>query len=174
MRCVEKRAAQELFDLESHHVQGFQVNQIRLSQHGNAAAHGKLAADVEMFASLGLDRLIGSNHQQHQINATDAGQHVAYEALVAGDIHEAQTKDFAARSGQIQMCETDVDGDASTFFFFQAIGVDAGQSLDQRGFAVVNVSGGAYDYGLHVCVSISCGYICCRSVRGKAPARTDE
>src|SRR5207244_11320312 len=111
---------------ESHTVLGFKAKHMRSSQRGYAAAHGKLAANGEMFTSLWLDRLIGGNHQQHQVNATDAGQHVAYEALVARDIHEAQPEDFAARSGQIQMCETDVDGDASTFFFFQAIGVDAG------------------------------------------------
>src|SRR5437667_7733903 len=126
MRGVEKRAAQELFHFESHNVQGFQVHQIRLCQHGNAAAHEKLATDVEMFASLWLDRLIGGSHQQYQVDATYASQHIAYEALMARDIHEAQPEDFAAKSGQIQMCETDVDGDASTFFFFQAIGVDAG------------------------------------------------
>src|SRR5205823_2601012 len=146
MRWIEKRAAQEVFDLDSHHVQGFRVNQIRLGQHSNATAHGKLATDVEMLAGLGLDRFIRGNHQQHQIDAAYASQHVAYEALVARDVNEAKTEDFAARAGQIQICEADVDGDATTFFFFQTIGVDTGQSLDQRGFAVVNVSGGAYDY----------------------------
>src|SRR4029077_5157384 len=64
-----------------------------------------------------------------------------------------------------------VDSDATTFFFFQAVGVDAGQSLDQRGFAVVNVSGGAYDYRFHVCVSISCDYIYCRTVARESSGR---
>src|ERR1700693_938171 len=149
MRCIEKRAAQEVVHLESDYVQGFTVNQIRLSQNGNAAAYRKLAADVEVFARLWLDRVIGGNHEQHQVDATYAGQHVAYESLVAGDIYEAQAENFAARAGQIEMGEADVDRDATAFFFFQAGGVDGGQSLDQSGFAVVDVSGGAYDYGLH-------------------------
>ena len=64
MRCVEKRTSQEVFDLESNDVQSFTVNQIRSGQHGDSAAHGKLAADVEVLAGLGFNRLIGSNHQQ--------------------------------------------------------------------------------------------------------------
>ena len=43
------------------------------------------------------------------------------------------------------MCETDIDGDAAALLFFQAVGVNAGQRLDQRGLAMVDVPGGAND-----------------------------
>ena len=47
------------------------------------------------------------------------------------------------------MREADVDGDAAALLFFQAVGVDAGKGLDQRGLAVIDVPGGADDDGLH-------------------------
>ena len=47
------------------------------------------------------------------------------------------------------MGKADVDGDAAALLFFQAVGVNAGQRLYQRGLAMVDVSGGADDDGLH-------------------------
>lgn len=36
------------------------------------------------------------------------------------------------------MGKADVDGDAAALFFFQAVGVDAGEGFDQRGLAVID------------------------------------
>src|SRR5215471_2927051 len=47
------------------------------------------------------------------------------------------------------MSEPDIDGDAATFFFFEAIGVDPGERLDQRGFAMIDVTGCADDDRFH-------------------------
>ena len=47
------------------------------------------------------------------------------------------------------MCEADIDSDAAAFFFFQAVGVDARQRLDQRGLAVVDMPGRTNDDRLH-------------------------
>ena len=49
------------------------------------------------------------------------------------------------RSCQFQMGEAQINGDAAALFFFQTIGVDSGQGFDQRGLAVVDVSGSADD-----------------------------
>ena len=49
------------------------------------------------------------------------------------------------KSPQVERGEADVDGDAAGLFFGQAVAVDAGQGLDQRGLAVVDVAGGAED-----------------------------
>jgi hypothetical protein len=46
--------------------------------------------------------------------------------------------------------ETDIDRNAAPFFFFQAVGIDAGQRSYERGFSVIDMSGGAYDDGLHL------------------------
>ena len=53
------------------------------------------------------------------------------------------------------MGEPQVDGDAAALFFFQAVGVDAGERFDQGGLAVVDVAGGADDDVLHAaCYSV--------------------
>ena len=47
------------------------------------------------------------------------------------------------------MGKADVNGDAAALLFFQAVGIDAGEGLYQRGLSVVDVPGGADDDGLH-------------------------
>ena len=98
-----------------------------------------------MLAGLRLDGFVGRDHQQHQINAANSGQHVADKTLVAGNVDKSKPDQFARGAGEFEMGETNVDGDAAALLFFQAVGVDAGQSLDQRGLAMVDVAGGAYD-----------------------------
>ena len=43
------------------------------------------------------------------------------------------------------MREAQVDGDAAALFFGQTVGVDPGEGPDERGLAMVDMSGGAYD-----------------------------
>ena len=50
---------------------------------------------------------------------------------------------------QIEMGKTEINGDAAPFLFLQAIGINPGKGLDQRGFAVIDVTGGADDDGVH-------------------------
>ncbi len=57
-----------------------------------------------------------------------------------GDINEAET-----HASFFQKRETEVNGDAAAFFFFEAVGMRAGQRLDEGGFAVVDMAGGADD-----------------------------
>src|SRR6476619_2944188 len=49
------------------------------------------------------------------------------------------------------MSETDIDGDAAAFLFFQAVGIDAGERFDERGLAVIDVAGRADDDTFHAC-----------------------
>jgi hypothetical protein len=62
------------------------------------------------------------------------------EALVAGNVDEA---DPVVAGGEVG--EAKVDGDAPPLLLAPAVAVDAGQRLDQRGLAVVDVAGGADD-----------------------------
>ena len=66
-----------------------------------------------------------------------------------GDIDEAETQRVAAGRGKFEVREADVDGDAAALFFFEPVGIDAGQGFDQRGLAVIDVPGGADDDGFH-------------------------
>ena len=48
------------------------------------------------------------------------------------------------------MGKSDVNRDAAPLFFFEAVGIDAGQGFHQRRFSVINMSGCADDDGLHL------------------------
>ena len=50
--------------------------------------------DGEVLARLRHDAVVGRDDQQHEVDAADAGEHVADEALVAGHVDDA---DAAAR-----------------------------------------------------------------------------
>ena len=102
-----------------------------------------------MLARLRLDGFVGRHHQQHQIDAADAGQHVAHKALVAGNIDQANADRLSGGTRQVEVGEAEVDGDAAPLLFFQTIGIDAGERADQRALAVVNVARSADDHRLH-------------------------
>ncbi len=57
---------------------------------------------------------------------------------------------LAVGSREFEVGESDVDGDAAPFFFFEAVGINAGQRFYQRRLAVIDMSGGADDDGLHL------------------------
>jgi hypothetical protein len=44
-----------------------------------------------------------------------------------------------------EKCKAQVNGHTPFLFFHKTIGISAGQSFDQRGFTVIDMSGGADD-----------------------------
>ena len=62
---------------------------------------------------------------------------------MAGDVDKAEAEIFF-----LKKCKAEIDGDAATFFFGEAVGMRAGEGFDERGFAVVDVAGGADDDAL--------------------------
>ncbi len=91
-----------------------------------------------MLARLRHDALVRRHHQDHEVDAAQPGQRVVHEALVAGHVDEAEL-----HVAVDQVREADVDGDAAGALLLPAVAVDAGERLDQRGLAVVDVPGGA-------------------------------
>ena len=149
VRFVQERPPQKLLDFQPNHVEGLGIDCVGLSEHGDAALHSEQLQNVEVLASLGLDRFVGRDDQQHQVDASHSGQHVADEALVAGDVHKTEMQPLAVLARQIHVGEAQVDGDAAALLFFEPVGIDAGQCLYQRRFPVVDVPGGAYDDRFH-------------------------
>src|SRR3984893_18791650 len=96
---------------------------------------------VEMLLALRHHTVVGSDREQHQVDAVRASQHVADETLVAGDIDHAG----ARAVGQGEVGEAQIDRNPALFLFFEAVGVLAGERLDQRGFTVIDMAGGADD-----------------------------
>ena len=147
---IQECPAQKLFHLQSHHVERLRIHRIGFGQHGDAAPYAEQLQDVEMLPRLRLDRLVGRNHQQHQVDAAHSGEHVADEALVSRNVDKAQAQSLAVRGRQIRVREAEVNGDAAPLLFLQSVGIDSGQRLHQRGFAVVDVPRRAYNDGFHL------------------------
>ena len=150
-RAFQERALHHLFHFEPHQAENVGVHQVGLGERDHAAPDPQQAADIEVLAGLRLDGFVGRDHEQHQVDAAHAGQHVLDEALVAGDVDEAEPQ----VGRELQVGEPQVDGDAAALLLFQAVGVDAGKRFDQSGLAVVDVAGGADDDMLHAtCYSV--------------------
>ena len=101
--------------------------------------------DVQMLARLRHNGFVRRNDQHHEIDAADAGEHVLDKFFVAGNIDEP---DAGVRI-QCEVRETDIDRNAPLFLFFKAVGIDSGESFNQRRFTVIDVSGGSYDNVRH-------------------------
>ena len=109
-----------------------------LVERDHAGGDAEQRADREVLARLRHHALVRRHHQDHQIDAAQPRQRVVHEALVARHVDEAEL-DVALD----QMREPDVDGDAARALLLPAVAVDAGERLDQRGLAVVDVPRGA-------------------------------
>ena len=108
--------------------------------------HAEQRADFQVLPGLGHDPLVRGYHQQHQVHAADSGDHGPDETLVAGDVNDPE----AQVPRQFQVGEAELDGNAARLLLLQAVRVDAGQRLHQRGLAVIDMPGGAENQMLHV------------------------
>ena len=102
-----------------------------------------------MLAGLRLDGFVGGDDEQDQVDASDAGQHIPDEALMAGDVDKSQVKRIPVGGTNIHVGEAEIDRDSAALFFLEAVGVDAGESLDQRGLPVIDMPGRPDDDRFH-------------------------
>ncbi len=143
---LQEGAVDQVADLQLDHLAGGLVHQVALGQGDHSVLESQQLQDFQVLARLRHDRVVGRDHQHGQVDTGGPGQHVLDKTLVAGNIDNAQPE-----GGQLQVSEANVNGDAAGFFFGQAVAVNAGQGLDQRGLAVVDVPGGAQDQVGHHC-----------------------
>ena len=148
-----------------HFVQGGRasrrVDTVYLGQRHHAFAQAQLAEDGQVLQCLRHRAIVGGNDEQHMVDAGHSGQHVVDEFFVPRHVDEAEH----AAAGQRLVGIAEIDGDAARFFFLQAIGVHAGQCLDQRCLAVVDVTCGAHDHAAVL-------FTVCRSAEKRARAST--
>ena len=94
-----------------------------------------------MFPGLRHHTVVSGHHQQGELATGDAGNHVVDEAVVAGNVHEAD-----AAALDVGVGEAEVDGQAAALFFFQTIRIDTGERADDRSLAVVHMTGEGDDH----------------------------
>jgi hypothetical protein len=92
-----------------------------------------------MFAGLRHHAFICCYHEEYRINPPYPGEHILDEVAMTGNIHD--THFLAIR--QRKPGEAKVNRHLALALFFQPVGVNAGERFDQRGFAVINMAGGA-------------------------------
>src|SRR5438094_552189 len=111
-----------------------------LSTPTNASAVRR-PGDREVLLGLRHDPFVGRHHQQGDVDASRAGEHVANEALMARDVHDTRLELIAER----QRGKPQIDRDSATLLLLPPVGVDTGEGLHERRLTVVDVAGGA-DY----------------------------
>ena len=139
----EEGSLREVLEFEFEDLEELVVDagEVDLGEDDDPVLEAEECEDVEVFAGLGHDAVVGGDDEEDEVDAGGAGDHVLDEAFVSGDVDDAD----AASVGEVEGCEAEVDGDFAFAFFLEAVGVDAGEGADEGGLAVVDVPGGAND-----------------------------
>ena len=140
-RVEQGRAGEPIAHLLGGDRSGLLVDEVPLGQRHDRGTGAQDVEDLQMLLRLGLPSFVGGHHEQHRPDRTDARQHVADEALVARNIHEADLATARQRAPRVP----EVDREPSALLLVPAVRVHPGEADDQRGLAVVDVSGGRHD-----------------------------
>ena len=97
------------------------------------------AQDREVLVRLRPRSLAGVDDEQEEVDAARAGDHRADEALVPGHVDDREARPV----GQLERRVAEIDRDPALVLLGQPVGVLAGQRLDERRLAVVDVPGRA-------------------------------
>ncbi len=100
--------------------------------------------DVEVLQRLRTRPVIRGDDQQHPVDRQHAGQHVGQEPLVPRHVDKPEL----GAVGQRRIGKAEIDRQPASLLLRQAIGVDPGQRLHQRGLAVIDMASGREDHGL--------------------------
>ena len=142
--AVEKGAAHEIAHVREGDVDEVAAGAVALRHRDHAVRQAEQPHDLEVLARLGHDGLVGGDDEEHRFDPARAGQHVANELLVARHVHERD-----AHAVPLGVRESQIDRDAAPLLLGEPVGVDAGQSPDQRGLPVVDVPGRPDEEALH-------------------------
>jgi len=94
-----------------------------------------------VLTGLGHHAFIGGDDEEGSVNAAYPGEHVLDKVTVSRHIHDAHR----LAVGEREPGEAQVNRHLPLLLLAQAIGVDAGEGVDEGGFAVIYVPGGADD-----------------------------
>ncbi len=140
-RAIASRSEQ-IGNLVGHRDGALGLDPVDLGHHPGDLGDPDQFEDVEVLDRLRARPVIGGDHQQHAIDRQDARQHVGQKSLMAGNVDKAE---FGA-VGQRRIGKAEINRQPAPLLLGQAVGVDPGQRLHQRGLAVIDMAGGGEDH----------------------------
>ena len=90
LRRCQRAAGERGADLGGDRLAPLGRGEIGLGQGDDAAVDPEQVDDRQMLARLRHDPVVGRDHEQHVVDARGTGEHGVHEALVAGDVDEAE------------------------------------------------------------------------------------
>src|SRR6266508_2564424 len=133
------RTRDELARLLDGELERLLVHRVRLRDRDDAAVDPEQAQDREVLVRLRPRALVRVHDEQEEVDAGCAGDHVAHETLVSGDVDQRQSPPVR----QIERRVAQVDRDAALLLLRQPVGVLARERAHEPRLAVVDVPRGA-------------------------------
>ncbi len=137
----ERRAGEPVRDVEPRQLGRVVVDESDLRERHDTVTDAEQLEDPEVLLGLRLPSLGGGHDEEAGVHCADAGEHVGQEPDVPGHVDEADA--LARRQGR--RSEPEVDRQAAPLLLVPAVGVGAGEGLDEGRLAVVDVTGGGDD-----------------------------
>ena len=122
------------------HLEHLFVNEVYLVDYREAGLDAEQREYREVFARLRHYAVVGRYDEHDRVDARGSSDHLADEFLVSRHVDDADRLSRRQREWR----EAELDGHAALLFLGEAVAVDAGQTLDERRLAVVDVSRRAY------------------------------
>ena len=114
------------------------IDEVGLRQCHHRVLDAEQREDREVLDGLWHHSVVGGDADQREVDAGGTADHRPHEALVAGDIHDAEPQVVVER--ELRVAEH--DRDAPPPLLLEPVGIDAGQRAHERRLAVVDVAGG--------------------------------
>ncbi len=146
---LERSLLQFAADIGAHKRKPIGIDKVDFGEDDQALVDAQKVTDGEMFACLGHDAFVGSDHHHHKVDTACARHHRTDQALVSRDIDHADLYVFCGERGKAEF-----DGDPATFFFGEAVGVVSRERMDKTAFSMIDMSGCSEDSVLHAMVSL--------------------
>ena len=89
-RRLEECARHQLADFLLDQIDPARFGQVAFGQRDYARIEPQETKDLQVFAGLGLDRIVGGDDQHGQVDAGGPGEHVSDEAFVPRHVDDSQ------------------------------------------------------------------------------------
>ena len=109
-RITERGAGRERAQLGANFRDARAVDHVGLGERDRAFSDAEQREDIDVLARLGHDAIVRGDDQEREVDASRAGEHRMDEALVAGDVDEAENIAAGERSVRVAQVDRDAAG----------------------------------------------------------------